>query len=176
MKVKVKKLDPSVETPRYAHKGDACFDLAILIDNNKNKPMYCRGGKFDSLTPGLEPLCVNSPDKIHFFDIGPAQSIVFHTGLAFEVAEGYVLKIHARSSTGIKNRLMLSNTTGIIDSSYRGEVRIALTNTSNEPVRVYDRQRVAQGAIEEVLEVEFEEVEELSTTERGTGGIGSTGK
>lgn len=109
-------------------------------------------------------------------DIFPANTVVFGTGLAFEVPKGYVMKVHVRSSVGIKRHLVLSNGTGIIDSGYRGELHIALTNIGHDPVRVEPDERVAQGELCPVLPVEIEEAEELAASERGTGGIGSTGR
>ena len=86
------------------------------------------------------------------------------------------MKVYVRSSTGIKKHLALSNGTGVIDTAtYRGEVLIALTNIGDESVSVSNGERVAQAEIVKTLDVEIEEVTELSDTVRGEGGFGSTG-
>ena len=107
--------------------------------------------------------------------IAPGQSAVFDTGLAFEIPVGYVMKVYSRSGHGFKNGIRLSNTTGIIDSDYRGELKIKLHNDGTEPVTMYAGDRIAQALIEPVRQVEFELTEVLASPDRGTGGFGSTG-
>lgn len=96
-------------------------------------------------------------------------------GLAFEIPPGYAMFIVPRSSTGLKTTLRQSNSIGVIDSDYRGEV-LALFDRlglKNEVINAGDR--IAQGFILPVAQVDFIEVDELSDTERGAGGFGSTG-
>ena len=106
------------------------------------------------------------------------QNYVFGTGLAFEIPKGYVGRLYPRSSNS-KTNLYLTNSVGNIDSDYRGEVMVKFRCRDQEMFgyeyyKVGDR--IAQLAIEEVPTVEFEEVEELSETQRGDGGYGSTGR
>lgn len=106
------------------------------------------------------------------------QNYVFGTGLAFEIPKGYVGRLYPRSSNS-KTNLYLTNSVGNIDSDYRGEVMVKFKSRDLEMFgyeyyKVGDR--IAQLAIEEVPIVEFEEVEELSETQRGDGGYGSTGR
>lgn len=96
-------------------------------------------------------------------------------GIAVEIPEGYALLIIPRSSLGFKTRLRQSNSVGLIDSDYRGEINLVLDNNSFFVKHLKAGERVAQGFIIPVPQVEFEEVNELSETERGTGGFGSTG-
>lgn len=166
MEVKFKKLSPRAKTPAYAMRGDACFDLSLLIDDD-NRPMAFDGSRLTDISTGSSASARR---------IDPEESIVFHTGLAFEVPEGHVMLIFPRSSTGIKLDLSLSNGTGVIDSGYRGEVRIALRNEGLTSKWVEDGQRVAQAMIVPYPAVEFVEADALSDTERGAGGIGSTGR
>ena len=106
----------------------------------------------------------------------PNSTLMFHTGLKFETEIGYNMKVHVRSSTGMKKNLILSNGTGVIDTAqYRGELMIGLTNIGNSEQTVVDGERVAQAEMVKTLDVDIVEVDELSDTERGEGGIGSTG-
>ena len=101
---------------------------------------------------------------------------VLKTGLSVEIPLGYYLAIYPRSSTGFKTPLRLSNSVGIIDSDYRGEIGLIFTNTSNSTsYSIKKGERLAQGIIQKSIQCELLEVDELSETERNTGGIGSTG-
>lgn len=99
----------------------------------------------------------------------------YGTGLAFEVPKGHVLMVYSRSGHGFNEGLRLCNGTGVIDSDYRGEVRVKLQADQPQPdwPRVGDR--VAQAMLVKLPVVEFEEVDELTETKRGQGGFGSTG-
>ena len=160
MKVKIKKLNPNAVVPTKAHSTDAGFDLTATsrtIDQYGN--------------------------------------IVYGTGLAFEIPEGYVGKLYPRSSI-CKYDIVLSNSTGIIDSGYRGEVmakfkpamraceadcerykNMLFSSHHNNNVTAYNiGDRIAQLIIEKSEPIELEEATELSSTDRGTGGYGSSGK
>lgn len=101
-------------------------------------------------------------------------NVVYNTGLAFEIPEGYVGLLFPRSSNS-KKGLLLSNSVGVIDSGYRGEVSFKF-KVLNSSMGVYKvGERIGQILIVPYPQIEFEEVEELSETERGTGGYGSTG-
>lgn len=102
-------------------------------------------------------------------------NVVYNTGLAFEIPEGYVGLLFPRSSNS-KKGLLLSNSVGVIDSGYRGEVSFKF-KVLNSSMGVYKvGERIGQILIIPYPQIEFEEVEELSETERGTGSYGSTGK
>lgn len=98
------------------------------------------------------------------------------TGIAVEIPDGYAGFVFARSSLGTKSGLAPANKVGVIDSDYRGEIRVALHNHSAIDAVVEPYQRIAQLVIMPVAATEFTEAEELSDTERGAGGFGSTGK
>lgn len=102
-------------------------------------------------------------------------SAVFDTGLAFEIPEGYALMIYSRSGHGFKSDVRLANCVGVIDSDYRGEVKVKLTNDGAVGYKVNAGDRIAQAMLIPVPKVELMAVTELSDTERGTGGFGSTG-
>ena len=87
-----------------------------------------------------------------------------------------VALVFARSGLGIKHGIALSNGVGVIDSDYRGEIRVGLTNLSDTPYTVQPGDRIAQLAVMPVVQAELERVDSLDDTGRGTGGFGSTGK
>jgi dUTP pyrophosphatase len=103
------------------------------------------------------------------------EHVALKTGLAFEIPEGYVMKVYSRSGHGFKNGIRLANGTGIIDSDYRGEVMVKMHNDGDTAVLVTSGERIAQAMIEPIQQVSFELAEELSDTARGSGGLGSTG-
>lgn len=110
------------------------------------------------------------------FTILPNQTVAISTGLAYEIPEGYELQIRPRSGMAHKSGIQVANSPGTIDSDYRGVVKVLLYNSSdkNFPISIGDR--IAQGIITQYERAEFAVVEELSETERGEGGFGSTGK
>ena len=98
------------------------------------------------------------------------------TGLAIAVPDGYFGAIFARSGLAAKQGLRPANCVGVADSDYRGEYIVALHNDTDEEKTIGCGERIAQLVVMPYLSVEFEEKDELSETERGTGGFGSTGK
>ena len=106
----------------------------------------------------------------------PGETFWVGTGLSIEIPKGYAGLVFARSSMGVKRGLAPANKVGVIDSDYRGEVRVVLLNHSSQPQTIQPGERVAQLLITPVLTPGFVEVEELTDTLRGEGGFGSTGK
>lgn len=150
MNVKIKKLHPAAKIPTYGTAGAACFDLYAQVN------------------PDLE-------DR-HVQEVHPQDAVSFGTGVAIEVPEDHVMLIFSRSGHGWKNGVRLANCTGVIDSDYRGEIMAKLHNDSRDfALHVHDGDRIAQAMIIPVKQVTFEEVAELSSTERGVKGFGSTG-
>ncbi len=107
--------------------------------------------------------------------IGAGETVVVRTGLAAEIPEGLAGFIYARSGLATKKGLAPANKVGVIDSDYRGEIRIALYNHSATEQTVEPYERVAQLVIAPYVAARFEETDELSETVRGEGGFGSTG-
>ena len=103
-------------------------------------------------------------------------TLLVDTGWAMEISRGYFGAIFARSGIATKRGLRPANCVGVIDSDYRGPVKVALHNDSNEPQTITNGERIAQLVIMNYSVVNFEEVDELEDTERGTGGFGSTDK
>lgn len=149
--VKVVKMFPDVKLPEYATDGSGCFDI------------YAYEPDFEDMFVLLTSDC-NKSD-------------VFHTGLKVEVPEGYVLMIYSRSGQGFNNSVRLANCVGVIDSDYRGEIKVKLTaDRIDSDYMVFHGQAIAQGMIIPIPKVGFEVVESLSDTGRGSGGFGSTDK
>lgn len=108
--------------------------------------------------------------------IAPHQTLQIDTGLQFEIPDGYFAAIFARSGIAAKEGLRPANCTGVCDSDYRGNYIVALHNDSEIPRTVEPGERIAQMVVMPYLSVLFEESEELSATDRGEGGFGSTGR
>lgn len=109
--------------------------------------------------------------------IAPRQLVRIPTGIAVALpGPEYVALVFARSGLGIKHGISLSNGVGVIDSDYRGEIQVGLTNLSDAPYTIQPGDRIAQLVVTPVVAPELEVVADLEDTERGTGGFGSTGR
>ena len=154
MKVKIKKLHETAVIPKYSNPGDAGMDMTAVSAQISEDGLY----------------------------------IEYGTGIAVEIPEGYVGLLFPRSSLS-KTSLILSNHVGVVDSGYRGEIKFRFKDTkmtsrlqygidqyycSDTVYKVGDR--IGQLMILPYPKIEFEEIDELTSTERGTGGYGSTGK
>lgn len=104
----------------------------------------------------------------------PQQILMIPTGFAMEIPEGYEAQIRPRSGLGAKG-ISIPNAPGTIDADYRGEVKVILINLSGSDFTVQHHDRIAQMVITPALQAVFTFHEELSSTERGSGGFGSTG-
>ena len=145
MKIKIKKLYFDAVIPTQGSDQAAGYDL------------YARG---------LSGECVV---------IQPHETKMIGTGIAMEIPNGYFGGIYPRSGLAAKSGLRPANCVGVVDSDYRGEIKVAIHNDSNTPKMVNDGDRVAQLVIQPYLNAEFEEIDELSGTERGSGGFGHSG-
>jgi dUTP pyrophosphatase len=105
--------------------------------------------------------------------IGPGQRCTIRTGLRFEIPEGYEMQVRPRSGLAFNHGVLTSF--GTIDSDYRGEVKLNMMNHGRVDITIAPGDRIAQGVIAPVIRAEFELVDELSKTERGKKGLGSTG-
>ena len=108
--------------------------------------------------------------------INPGETVFVHTGLAIEIPEGWAGLVYARSGLASKSGLAPANKVGVVDADYRGELMVALHNHSGVQQVLRSGERIAQLVITPYLPAVFEEAEELSQTERGAGGFGSTGR
>lgn len=108
--------------------------------------------------------------------IEPFSTELIPTNLAIELENGYECQVRSRSGLAIKNGIFALNSPGTIDSDYRGEIKIILSNFSKEPYTINRGDRIAQIVFARYEKVNLIEVEELSSTIRDSGGFGSTGK
>ncbi|MCL0041991.1 dUTP diphosphatase [Peptococcaceae bacterium] len=108
--------------------------------------------------------------------VNSGEHCTLSTGLAFEIPQNYVMLIYARSGYAKKYGITLSNAVGVIDSDYRGEVKILIHNTGKTKVTFKPNDRVAQAIIHKLPDIEIIECDELSKTDRDTKGFGSTGR
>ena len=108
--------------------------------------------------------------------VKPGERVLVPTGLSLEVPVGYEIQARPRSGWALKQGMTLLNTPGTIDADYRGEVKIILVNLGQEPVVIQDQERIAQLVVAPIFQVEMLLTEDLTSTERGAGGFGSTGR
>lgn len=136
-----------------------------ILDEGLPRPSYAK--------PGDAGLDLRSTEDIV---IEPGQRALIGTGIALAIPQGYAGFVQPRSGLAIKQGMTLVNTPGLIDSGYRGEIRIIALNTDKEHAIAIKRgDRIAQLVIQEVPAVELLEVEELSSSERADTGFGSSG-
>lgn len=151
MKINIKKLRETAKIPTRGSDLAAGYDLYADVVNDTSH-------------------------KIMAIKINSNQTLKIETGIAIEIPEGYFGAIFARSGLATRQGLGLATATSIIDSDYRGEIIIPLHNSSNKSQIISNHDRIAQLVILPYLPIEFNEVSELNTTERGEGGFGHTGK
>jgi dUTP pyrophosphatase len=107
--------------------------------------------------------------------VQPGQTSLVPTGFSIEIPAGFEAQIRPRSGLAIKSNIGLMNAPGTIDSDYRGEVKVVLTNFGKNDFIIRRGDRIAQMVIARYERIEWEEAPSLSTTARGSGGFGSTG-
>ena len=143
--------------------------MTIKIINKSNNPLP----RYESAqAAGMDIRC----HMAEAVTLQPLERKLLPTGLYIELPVGYEAQIRPRSGLALKRGLTVLNTPGTIDADYRGEVMVALYNQSPEPQTVEAGERIAQLIITPVLTPAYEETTELTDTDRGVGGFGSTGK
>lgn len=108
--------------------------------------------------------------------LGSLEKAMVPTGLHIELPDGYEAQVRPRSGLAAKHGITVLNSPGTIDADYRGEIKVILVNLSKEPFVINRGERIAQMVIARYEKIEWEQVCELSDSERGEGGFGSTGK
>ena len=108
-------------------------------------------------------------------NIDPGKTAIIPTGLALSIPKGFEVQIRPRSGLAAKQKISVLNTPGTIDADYRGEIKVILINLGQEPFKVEKGLRIAQMVVCPIVQAQLKEVDDLSETERGKGGFGSTG-
>lgn len=159
-KVKVKVVNTSKNPlPKYAHNDDAGLDLRADLQNLNDS--FWHGAAYDSVSK-----CVR---------VFSGGQCLIPTGLHMSIPSGYYLAIVPRSGLALKQNVSITNSPGTIDANYRGDIGIIIQNLGEEDIEIYQGDKIAQAILQKYSEIEFEEVESLDETTRGTNGFGSTG-
>lgn len=108
--------------------------------------------------------------------LGSLERKLIPTGLKVSIPEGYEIQVRPRSGMALKHGITMLNTPGTIDSDYRGDIGLIVANLSDKDYTIQPNERLGQLVLNKVEQIEWEVVETLDVTERGTGGFGSTGK
>jgi len=143
------------------------FSLTVKVKKlhpEAQLPTYTRHGDAAMDVRSVEAVLIN-----------PGERRLIGTGVAFEVPFGYELQVRPRSGLALKHGISIVNTPGTLDSNYRGELGIILINHGSEPFSVAKGDRIAQIVFNKIEHTHIEEVDELSETNRGEGGFGSSG-
>ena len=141
--------------------------VKVVREKGVELPKYETGGSagMDVRANIKEPITLNSLERI-----------LIPTGLKVAIPEGYEIQVRPRSGLAIKHGITMLNTPGTVDSDYRGELKVIVVNLSNEAYTIEPNERIGQFALNKIEQIEFIQVEELDSTERGEGGFGHTGK
>lgn len=141
--------------------------IPVISTSNHPLPMYQT-----EQSAGLD-LCAAIADPVV---LGPLERAVIPTGLSVALPVGYEAQVRPRSGLAAKHGVTVLNSPGTIDADYRGEIGVILVNLSNNSFTVENGERIAQLVVAKHERVEWEQVENLDETERGSGGFGHTGK
>ncbi|MEM7367204.1 MAG: dUTP diphosphatase [Bacteroidota bacterium] len=142
--------------------------LSVKIINTSPHPLP----KYATVASAGVDLYANNTEPIRLESLERA---MVPTGIFIELPVGYEAQVRPRSGLAVRHGISLVNTPGTIDADYRGEIHAVLVNLSNDPFVIQAGERIAQMVISKHEQVEWLEVEELSDTERGSGGFGHTG-
>ncbi|MBI5019816.1 MAG: dUTP diphosphatase [Ignavibacteriales bacterium] len=138
-----------------------------LENNNTPLPSYATSG-----SSGMD-ICANIDSDLV---LKKGETALVPTGFIIEIPQGYEAQIRPRSGLAVKYGIGVLNSPGTIDSDYRGEVKVILTNFGKEDFKINKGDRIAQMVIAPVVQANWIEVESLDETKRGSGGFGHTGK
>jgi len=141
------------------------MNINIVNKSENPLPKYARDGD-----AGMD-ICAAEDEHI-----SPFSWKAISTGLYVEIPDGYEIQIRSRSGLAFKHGIVVLNSPGTIDSGYRGEIKVILKNHDHHRYNINKGERIAQMVVSEFTKASLTEVAELSETERGEGGLGSTGK
>jgi len=160
----------TVVDPNFQTKMAACFDLGAFIPADEEVKIYI--GKTQMSAKPLHCGERNEP----YITLMPMERALIRTGLTFKIPDGYSIRLHPRSGMALKYGLTLANCEGVVDEDYTFETKIIMLNTSNDHVKIYNRDRIAQAELVKYEQPRFLEIFETITKESNrNGGFGSTG-
>jgi dUTP pyrophosphatase len=163
IKLKAKRISTTATMPIYSTDQAACADIYCDLRVNK----YCELNPYAD----YKHMKVNT-DCFQRLYIAPHETVKIPTGWAFQPESGYMLQLLQRSGLASKGLICVG---GILDEDYTGEVIVIMLNTTDNYLSINNGDRIAQMAVRPYYQAEFEEVDKLDETERGTSGFGSTG-
>lgn len=142
------------------------MNVKIINKSKHQLPLYgTKGSAGVDLTANIENDII----------LEPWNRVLIKTGLFIELPDGYEAQVRPRSGLALKNGITVLNTPGTIDADYRGEIGVILINLSKDPFVIKDGDRIAQMVFNEIKQATWISVQELSDSDRGAGGFGSTG-
>jgi dUTP pyrophosphatase len=143
--------------------------MEVKVINNSNHPLP----QYESSGAAGLDLKANISEKL---ELKPLERVLVKTGLFLEIPHGYEAQVRPRSGLALKNGITVLNSPGTVDADYRGEIGVILVNLSSEIFVINDGDRIAQLVFAKVEQANWLEAKNLSDTNRGAGGFGSTGK
>ena len=166
----VYKVEPDARIPNYETRKAACFDLSAYIPANEEIKVYA--GKTESVyRPEFD-----SEREQNFIALAPYERALIRTGLIFDIPEGFSMRLHPRSGVALKYGLMLANCEGVVDEDYVNETKLIIYNSTDELIKIYHGDRIAQGEITPYHRADIQEVfEKPGQKSDRIGGFGSTG-
>jgi dUTP pyrophosphatase len=162
----------SVVDPNFQTRMAACFDLGAFIPKDEKVKIY-EGKEFTEVEPQYD-----NDKEDYYILLMPGERAMVRTGLTFNLPADYSLRIHPRSGMALKYGLTLANCEGVVDEDYTYETKLIVLNTNTQdPVKIYNRDRIAQAELVKYEQCRFAEIYEQPglKTDR-VGGFGSTGK
>lgn len=149
--------------------------VAIRVIRDENSDSRIALPSYETTGAAGADVRANFPDRTSVL-LAPGARALIPTGLRLEIPTGYEVQVRPRSGLALKHGITLPNTPGTIDSDYRGPLGVILLNAGTEPFEVAHGERIAQLIVAPVLQAQFDLVDGISDTERGSGGFGSTGR
>jgi dUTP pyrophosphatase len=169
MNIKVYKVEPTAQLPNYQTRKAACFDLSAFID--KEDITVFNGKEKSQIKTDLD-----GQNQKYYVTLAPSERALIRTGLIFDIPEEYSIRLHPRSGVALKYGLILANCEGVIDEDYINETKLIILNTTDQMIKIYHGDRIAQGEVVKYEQAEIEEtIYEPSQKSNRVGGFGSTG-
>ena len=170
MNLNIYKIYPEAHSPKYGTTNAACFDIAAFIHYQGAVKTYTTNNE------EMTMLAVQQSDGKSFIELPGHWRGLIPTGLIFDIPDNYCVKVYPRSGLSTKQGLNLINCVGIIDSDYVQQIYIPIYNNSQNRVKIYDGDRIAQAEMVKVEQVQMNFIDkkpEMKTNR--DGGFGSTG-